>query len=73
MEHDDTGRRIGHEFIGVVEAIGAEVRNVKIGDVVVAPFAYSDGSCIFCHEGLHTSCRHPTRRNVQVQPNNPRR
>jgi threonine dehydrogenase-like Zn-dependent dehydrogenase len=56
MENDDTGRRMGHEFIGVVEAIGAEVSNVKVGDVVVAPFAYSDGTCIFCHEGLHTSC-----------------
>jgi hypothetical protein len=58
MEHDDAGRRMGHEFIGVVEAVGADVRNVKAGDVVVAPFAYSDGSCIFCHEGLHTSCLH---------------
>jgi len=56
MQNDDAGRRMGHEFIGVVEAIGAEVRNVKVGDVVVAPFAYSDGTCIFCHEGLHTSC-----------------
>lgn len=58
MEHDDAGRRMGHEFIGVVDAIGADVRNVKVGDVVVAPFAYSDGTCIFCHEGLHTSCVH---------------
>src|SRR5207253_8080717 len=29
-----------------------------IGDVVVMPFAYSDGTCAFCHEGLHTSCIH---------------
>jgi hypothetical protein len=58
LEHDDAGRRMGHEFIGIVEAIGADVRTVKAGDVVVAPFAYSDGTCVFCHEGLHTSCLH---------------
>ena len=49
---------MGHEFIGVVEAVGADVRTVKAGDVVVAPFAYSDGTCVFCHEGLQTSCLH---------------
>jgi threonine dehydrogenase-like Zn-dependent dehydrogenase len=56
MEHDDAGRRMGHEFIGVVEAVGADVRTLKAGDVVVAPFLYSDGTCVFCREGLHTSC-----------------
>jgi threonine dehydrogenase-like Zn-dependent dehydrogenase len=58
MEHSETGRRMGHEFIGVVEAVGADVRTVKVGDVVVAPFLYSDGTCVFCREGLHTSCLH---------------
>src|SRR5207244_11518188 len=29
-----------------------------VGHVVVLPFAYSDGTCAFCHEGLHTSCVH---------------
>jgi threonine dehydrogenase-like Zn-dependent dehydrogenase len=58
MEHTETGRRMGHEFIGVVEAVGSEVHNVKPGDVVVAPFAWSDGTCVFCREGLHTSCLH---------------
>ena len=52
MEHDDGGRRMGHEFIGVVEDVGAEVARSKVGDVVVAPFAYSDGTCEFCREGL---------------------
>src|SRR5215203_5697444 len=56
MEHDETGRGMGHEAIGVVEAIGADVRTMDVGDVVVMPFAYSDGSCEFCHEELHTSC-----------------
>jgi threonine dehydrogenase-like Zn-dependent dehydrogenase len=58
MEDSETGERMGHEFIGVVEAVGADVRTVKPGDVVVAPFAWSDGTCVFCHEGLHTSCLH---------------
>jgi len=52
------GRRMGHEAIGVVEAIGADVRTVKRGDVVVMPFAFSDGTCMFCDEGLQTSCVH---------------
>ena len=58
MEHTDHGRRMGHEFIGVVEDVGAEVRTVKAGEVVVAPFAWSDGTCLFCQEGLQTSCLH---------------
>ena len=45
---------MGHEFIGVVEAVGGDVRTVKPGDLVVAPFAWSDGTCVFCQEGLHT-------------------
>jgi threonine dehydrogenase-like Zn-dependent dehydrogenase len=58
LEHTDTGRRMGHEAIGVVEAIGADVRTLKVGDTVIMPFAYSDGTCVFCHEGLQTSCIH---------------
>src|SRR5437660_9499669 len=58
MEHSETGRRMGHEFVGVVEAVGADVRSIKPGDLVVAPFAFSDGTCVFCLEGLHTSCIH---------------
>src|SRR5204863_30972 len=58
MEHRDTGRVMGHEAIGVVEAVGTDVRTMKVGDLVVVPFAFSDGTCVFCHEGLHTSCIH---------------
>jgi len=58
MEPSEKGRRMGHEFIGVIEAVGREVRTIKPGDVVVAPFAWSDGTCVFCHEGLQTSCLH---------------
>jgi threonine dehydrogenase-like Zn-dependent dehydrogenase len=58
MQRDDAGRRMGHEFIGVVEAVGAEVQTVSAGDQVVAPFLWSDGSCVFCREGLQSSCLH---------------
>lgn len=56
MPHGATGRPMGHEAIGVVEAIGADVRTIKRGDLVVMPFASSDGTCDFCREGLPTSC-----------------
>jgi threonine dehydrogenase-like Zn-dependent dehydrogenase len=58
MEHSDAGRAMGHEAIGIVEDIGADVRTVKRGDLVIMPFAFSDGTCEFCHEGLQTSCVH---------------
>ena len=58
MEHSAGGRHMGHEAIGVVEAVGADVRTLEVGDLVVMPFAYSDGNCIACREGLHTSCVH---------------
>src|SRR6059036_1016420 len=58
MKPGEPPRRMGHEAIGVVEAVGSNVRTLKVGDVVVMPFAYSDGSCVFCREGLHTSCVH---------------
>jgi len=58
MEHSDTGRVMGHEAIGVVEAVGRDVRTIKNGDLVVMPFAYSDGTCEFCGKGLQTSCVH---------------
>jgi threonine dehydrogenase-like Zn-dependent dehydrogenase len=58
MEPSETGGRMGHEGIGIVEAVGADVRTVKAGDVVVIPSAYSDGTCTFCREGLHTACIH---------------
>src|SRR5215212_3319172 len=58
LEHTETGRRMGHEFIGLVEAVGSDVHTVKKGDLVVAPFAWSDGTCEFCRQGLQTSCLH---------------
>jgi threonine dehydrogenase-like Zn-dependent dehydrogenase len=58
MKPDAAGRRMGHEFIGRVEETGSSVRKVKKGDLVVAPFAWSDGTCEFCQQGLQTSCIH---------------
>jgi len=58
LEHIDAGRRMGHEFIGVVEDVGADVRTVKAGQIVVSPFLWSDGTCVFCKEGLQSSCLH---------------
>lgn len=55
---NEAGQRMGHEAIGVVEEVGGDVRNVKRGQVVVMPFASSDGTCAFCHEGLPTACVH---------------
>lgn len=50
------GQRIGHEFLGVVEEAGSEVTGFRAGDLVVAPFVWSDGTCDYCAEGLQTSC-----------------
>ena len=58
QQPSEKGRRMGHEAIGVIEALGADVRTLKVGDLVVMPFAYSDGTCVYCHQGLQTSCIH---------------
>jgi threonine dehydrogenase-like Zn-dependent dehydrogenase len=58
MPATDGGRRMGHEFIGVVEDTGAEVSTLKRGDLVVAPMVWADNTCDFCTEGLQSSCRH---------------
>ncbi len=58
MPPSEQGRRMGHEFLGVVEDTGTEVSGFKAGDLVVAPFVWADNTCDFCREGLQTSCRH---------------
>jgi alcohol dehydrogenase len=52
----EAGTGVGHEPMGVVEAVGEDVRSVQPGDRVFAPFAISCGRCEFCRKGLHTSC-----------------
>jgi threonine dehydrogenase-like Zn-dependent dehydrogenase len=58
VERGTPGNRIGHEFLGVVEDVGADVTGLRAGDLVVAPFVWADNTCDFCAEGLQTSCRH---------------
>ncbi|MGN6814915.1 MAG: zinc-dependent alcohol dehydrogenase family protein [Solirubrobacterales bacterium] len=58
LDPSEGARIMGHEAIGVVEEIGEEVGAVKQGDLVVMPFAFSDGTCEFCHQGLQTECVH---------------
>lgn len=58
MPASERGRRMGHEFLGVVEETGSEVSGLKKGDLVVAPFLWADNTCDFCQEGLQSSCRH---------------
>ncbi len=52
------GSHTGHEFVGVVEEVGPEVQTVRVGDAVIAPFAWCDGTCEYCRAGLQTSCVH---------------
>ncbi|WP_089101523.1 zinc-binding dehydrogenase [Streptomyces hyaluromycini] len=58
MPATEEGRRMGHEFLGIVEETGSEVSGVKAGDLVVAPFLWADNTCVFCREGLHVVCPH---------------
>jgi threonine dehydrogenase-like Zn-dependent dehydrogenase len=58
MEPTDSGRRMGHEFIGVVEAVGSDVGTIKAGELVLSPFLWSDGTCVFCREKLPSECLH---------------
>src|SRR4051794_447007 len=55
-ESDHAVGSIGHEFIGVVEDVGAEVEGIRRGDLVIAPFIYSDGSCPHCQHGSTIAC-----------------
>ena len=52
----DVPSRVGHEPVGIVEAVGDDVVSVDPGDRVLAPFFISCGRCEFCRKDLHTSC-----------------
>ena len=47
---------MGHEFMGIVEEVGAEVKNLKKGDRVVVPFPIACGQCFFCQHGASPGC-----------------
>ena len=50
------GDILGHEPIGVVEEVGSDTGDLKVGDRVVIPFQMSCGSCFFCDQRLYTQC-----------------
>lgn len=47
---------IGHEFVGIVDEVGRDVRDLRVGDFVVTPFTYSDGTCVLCRAGWPSNC-----------------
>ena len=50
------GHTFGHEFIGIVEDVGADVKNLKVGDKVLVPFNVFCGSCFYCKRELFGNC-----------------
>ncbi|OHV32337.1 IMP dehydrogenase [Pseudofrankia sp. EUN1h] len=58
MDKTDQGVPMGHEFLGVVEETGSEVRGLRRGDFVVSPFAFADNTCPICRDGFQTACPH---------------
>lgn len=50
------GTILGHEGVGVVEALGSDVRNLSVGDRVVIPSTIACGSCSYCRAGYHAQC-----------------
>lgn len=49
---------MGHEYIGIVEEIGDDVRDIRIGDLVVGSFVASDNTCEICQAGFQSRCIH---------------
>ncbi len=47
---------MGHEYCGIVEEVGKEVRHIKPGQFVIGSFATSDNTCAICHDGYQSSC-----------------
>lgn len=52
----DRGDILGHEFMGIVEAVGEDVGQLRNGDRVVVPFNIACGGCFFCHRELYAAC-----------------
>ncbi|WP_347354705.1 zinc-dependent alcohol dehydrogenase family protein [Intrasporangium sp.] len=50
------GSTIGHEAVGVVEQVGAQVRRVQVGDFVIVPFCHCDNTCANCLAGVQSAC-----------------
>ena len=54
----DEGATIGHEAVGVVEEVGAEVTSFRAGDFVIVPFNHCDNTCPHCRAGIQSACDH---------------
>jgi S-(hydroxymethyl)glutathione dehydrogenase / alcohol dehydrogenase len=54
---------MGHEFMGIVEDVGSEIRNLQRGDRVVVPFPIACGGCFFCAQGLPVQCERSNRKH----------
>ena len=62
---------MGHEYVGVVTEIGADVPNVKVGDFVVGSFFASDNTCEICQAGYQSRCVHATGLRSGPRPSTP--
>ena len=54
---------LGHEFMGIVEDVGSDVKRLKRGDRVVVPFPISCGHCFFCEQHVPTGCENSNLKN----------
>jgi threonine dehydrogenase-like Zn-dependent dehydrogenase len=54
----DAGATIGHECVGVIEEVGADVTDFKPGDFVIVPFCHCDNTCAHCRAGVQSVCDH---------------
>src|SRR5690606_37221723 len=50
------GTIIGHEDVGIIEALGEDVRNLQVGDRVVVPSTIACGNCVYCRAGYYAQC-----------------
>jgi len=50
------GTILGHEAVGIIEALGSDVRNLQIGDRVVVPSTIACGNCVYCRSGYYAQC-----------------
>ncbi|MFL6587021.1 MAG: zinc-dependent alcohol dehydrogenase [Luteimonas sp.] len=60
------GSILGHEFTGVVEAVGPSVQTLKVGDRVLVPFNIACGSCYFCQRELYGNCHNANSQSSAV-------
>jgi threonine dehydrogenase-like Zn-dependent dehydrogenase len=58
IEAVDGPTPMGHEYVGVVQEVGSQVRNIKPGDFVIGSFMASDGTCEICQAGYQSRCAH---------------